>query len=499
MTVEDLIIALRQQKFESLIGWLICLGDRPLQAAGAGGSGPHLLLFTSLARAEAFIARRKELLGNQALSALGVGSVEALQELAQAPSQEVGYEPPPCGLILNFDNASGASQRVIAPAEMEDITPDLLKGLLGLQQMISLTPLQAPTVQIKAQDMHLPTPSAQISQPSPVTAHPVQPQPARSQIPPSPAGPQPTQAAPRRRGSAGCLWAILVLVLLGFCLVLAVLGIFLERDRIPAVSQLFATFTPTPTITPTPTSTPTPTPTFTSTPTITLTPTQTPTSTNTPNLRETEAQQAVEATATEKARLLATAQAHSSLPIILFDTFDNNTNNWPIGNADTQFTTEFTGLQEGRYFIRERAKQAFNRYFCPSAGSLTNFYLTVEGRQLTDTTMAEYGVMFRWVDKDNHYYFAINRFGTYSVAMTKKGKWSQLIQWTKSDAIKINEFNRLSVSGQGSHFTFYINDKFVGETDDNSLPRGNACLITIVYQKDAQVEFEFDNFELHGQ
>lgn len=71
----------------------------------------------------------------------------------------------------------------------------------------------------------------------------------------------------------GWLWIVGLVIAVCLCCFVVAGGVFLLRDRVPAVGNLFYTATPTATPTPTSTPTPTPTPTPTRTPTPTITPT----------------------------------------------------------------------------------------------------------------------------------------------------------------------------------------------------------------------------------
>ena len=55
--------------------------------------------------------------------------------------------------------------------------------------------------------------------------------------------------------------------------------------------------------------------------------------------------------------------------------------------------------------------------------------------------------------------------------------------------------NWLSVIARGSHFSLYINNKLVGEIDDDKLKIGSAGII-VSYEKGSKLSFDFDNFEI---
>ena len=63
----------------------------------------------------------------------------------------------------------------------------------------------------------------------------------------------------------------------------------------------------------------------------------------------------------------------------------------------------------------------------------------------------------------------------------------------RTDVIVPGEVNSLRVVGEGNHFSFYINDQWVGEATDNHLSRGKVG-VAIELLASHVAAFEFDNF-----
>jgi tetratricopeptide (TPR) repeat protein len=119
----------------------------------------------------------------------------------------------------------------------------------------------------------------------------------------------------------------------------------------------------------------------------------------------------------------------------------------------------------------------------------------VEAQQISGE-QGSYGVVFRIDGADNRYYFDISN-SQFSVYLMYNNNWTPLIEWTWVSAIRPNESNRLTVSAQGSHFTFFINDLFVGEADNDRLSYGRVGLAVELYNAGDEAVFEFDNFEIN--
>ncbi len=133
MTIEDRIAALRQQKSDKPFCWLICFEERPLQGIPPGGSGPHLMVFTSAAKAHDFIKGRKKFYGSETLSTLALDSAITLKELSIGTAEDKRYAPPPCGVVVDFQYPSGRSSEIITTTHMKDISTDELTNRIHMR------------------------------------------------------------------------------------------------------------------------------------------------------------------------------------------------------------------------------------------------------------------------------------------------------------------------------------------------------------------------------
>jgi hypothetical protein len=208
MIIEDTIQELSQQNISPAFCWLICFEKRPFQGIPPGGSGPHLMAFSNENSAQAFIAGRGKYYRNEPLSVIKIDSAETLKYLLIEPCRDPRYAAPPCGLVLDFDYATGKAKRVISPADASKIEESEIAQLF-----------LAPPITVRNQR----TPWS--------------------------------KSAKMIAGIIGGAAGIIVLVLVGVGVVSG-----MKSGKIPAFA-----FLNTPTLTPTPTQTPTPLPTFTPT------------------------------------------------------------------------------------------------------------------------------------------------------------------------------------------------------------------------------------------
>jgi hypothetical protein len=245
-----------------------------------------------------------------------------------------------------------------------------------------------------------------------------------------------------------------VLLIACLCCLFVAAGFFFFNG-----TTLFATSTPIPTETPLPTSTPFP--------TETLSPTSTP---------------------------LPTDTQTDGLPFI--EHFTTNVNGW----AETTVTDEYgviTYTINGKYVWDANAKQPVNyKVWADSAPLVSDFTLAVEAQRKNGPQNSSYGVVFRVVDDQNFYFFAISDVGQYYVSKQIDGQWITLIDWTETPAILNGQVNTLSVTAIGNQFTFFINGEQVNIINDDAISSGYGGLSIELYTAGDQATFAFDNFEM---
>ncbi len=110
-----------------------------------------------------------------------------------------------------------------------------------------------------------------------------------------------------------------------------------------------------------------------------------------------------------------------------------------------------------------------------------------------------YGLVFRYQDVSNFYYFLIDDSGVFSLGKREAGEWIDLIPWTFSDAVLAGEsFNRLGVTATGNELVAYINSEPVGTVTDPSFSKGGVGLIAQSNVDEGGMHAEFEVFYLES-
>lgn len=317
-----------------------------------------------------------------------------------------------------------------------------------------------------------------------------------TQQPPSmprvPSQPMPVVAPPQRKRK--WLWWVAGVAVLVVCVGVVVLGgaalrTIGERRGTPIASDTSVPPTTHPTMTAVPQATATPNLSGTATAEVQATAT---------------AQTLVKGTATAQAYATATAaagrmdvvDAATDWSLLLYDDFTDETNGWPtVEGYEGTLVTGSRVIADGAYKFETRAIGDFVWPATPDTEPASDLYITVRAVRTFGTTDGRYGIVFRRLDKDNYYMFRITDSGYYQFRIRYQGEWATIIDWTETDAIRSGRENVLTAIVEGQHFTFYINDQFVGETTDDRLTSGIYGVI-VGLQKGATGTFEFRDFEV---
>jgi hypothetical protein len=203
---------------------------------------------------------------------------------------------------------------------------------------------------------------------------------------------------------------------------------------------------------------------------------------------------AVAATATAEERIQIVAEA-SEWPIVVFDTFDDNQNEWIDGEIDDDYASIQVTIN-GTYKWDAYAKQGFAWRVWPEVNLTDDFYLAVDAQNAGDNVDAQYGLIFHNTDDDYFYWEVIDtqyfRFFSYS------NGWNELIGSTYTEAIQPGEINHLVVVSENDEYKFWINGQFVGQASGNFPSSGQAGVAIGLSYEGEESLIIFDNFELRA-
>ncbi|MBE2235920.1 MAG: hypothetical protein IAE85_20685 [Anaerolinea sp.] len=161
------------------------------------------------------------------------------------------------------------------------------------------------------------------------------------------------------------------------------------------------------------------------------------------------------------------------------------------GDEDASFFVE-----EGAYHAQIEADGIAFWYVSPDVIdlNLTDYLVEVDVWAEQQVSEAEYGLLFRYQDDDNFYWFTISD-GWYTVYKQVEDEWTLLLDWTESGAIapEENDRNRLGALVNDNSAILLINDQMVAQVGDSSLSTGAAGVAAGAFGEGG-LQVAFDDF-----
>jgi hypothetical protein len=205
-----------------------------------------------------------------------------------------------------------------------------------------------------------------------------------------------------------------------------------------------------------------------------------------------------EPTLTKAAAIHETDLPEAQWPLILFDSFDTNKNDWLIFTDSEQSRS----VRNGKYVWSVQSTPGslgvgFPQW-PPGSNEVSDLYASVEMKAGEKTIDATYGLVFR-DSADGYYFFGLNDKGLITVEeIIFNQAINILIKPSETATVQRGKTNRISVVANRSHFVFYVNDQLFGELYDDSLERGYVGIFIGLKGSGASAEVEFDNFRLQA-
>jgi hypothetical protein len=109
------------------------------------------------------------------------------------------------------------------------------------------------------------------------------------------------------------------------------------------------------------------------------------------------------------------------------------------------------------------------------------------------------GVLFRYQDEDNFYYYRVSADGSYNLTVYAAGERQVLIDWTEAPEIKgRRQVNRLRVEAVGDRIRLFANNTLLAEVSDETFAQGEIALAVSTFDQGGAT-FKFDNLIVRGR
>ena len=178
-------------------------------------------------------------------------------------------------------------------------------------------------------------------------------------------------------------------------------------------------------------------------------------------------------------------------PKVLFqDDFSRKGNNW-LQIRDEEGITDFD--QDG-YRIKVDKENWF--FWSTPELSLSNVAIDVDATKIGGPNESEFGVICRYIDENNFYFFSVTSDGYFSMNKYKDGDYSFIGMEDFGQADNVNSenaLNHLRVECNGTAFRLFLNGQLLGEAQDDSFSTGDVGLIAGTTDV-VGTDILFDNF-----
>jgi hypothetical protein len=187
---------------------------------------------------------------------------------------------------------------------------------------------------------------------------------------------------------------------------------------------------------------------------------------------------------------------------LLFDNFTSNEDNhWLVGNQSSEYFDPVNrAIAEGRYHWDAKVSRA-NSISKVWLGDyqVSDFHLIVNSKHIAGIRAnSAWGLVFRLQDNHNYYWFRMTDSKYFAVSVAENSQWRDVVEWTRTEAIKPNGVNQLEVVAREAHFVFLINGQIVSEVDDDRFGQGLVGLAIEGYTQGEKIVFDFLDFTLRG-
>jgi len=177
--------------------------------------------------------------------------------------------------------------------------------------------------------------------------------------------------------------------------------------------------------------------------------------------------------------------------ISIIDNFEEITGDW----TETQ-QSNFNLTQGDSRFTIEIFKENF------TAWSLYDNLVFEDATILTSAMRASegegaYGIVFRYQDVNNFYYFRLDYDGNFEIGKRVEGEFIPVSGPTRSEKIlQYGEYNNLGLIVAGEIFHAYINSEEVATVIDNTFDKGQLGMMASTSARTTNFKAEFEQFSI---
>ena len=186
--------------------------------------------------------------------------------------------------------------------------------------------------------------------------------------------------------------------------------------------------------------------------------------------------------------------------LYISDRFDDNSNEWPVGDVDGDYWVGKRLIKDGVLDWDGISRQSMSSTVYPEKASLqenlSDLQVSTRVKLLNPTMKGSYGLFLRSKEEISLYTFLNDAYGKFAFYLMLDGEWKNLSGWKENPYINMGEWNKMTVQAIGNHFRLLFNDKLLAEIDDDALISGQSGVIVTVDDFGEKIQVQFDDFEV---
>jgi hypothetical protein len=178
--------------------------------------------------------------------------------------------------------------------------------------------------------------------------------------------------------------------------------------------------------------------------------------------------------------------------VLFQDDFSEPSSGWDQVRNDEGITD----YEEGIYRIY--VKEANTDYWANPNLNFTDVTISVEATKVGGPDDNDFGVLCRYQDVENFYFFIISSDGYYGIGKLKDDQQVLISSDNLLPSEEINQgelSNHIQASCVGNLLTLYVNDQLLIRVEDNDFLSGDVGLIAGTYDTSG-TDIHFDNFKV---
>jgi hypothetical protein len=156
--------------------------------------------------------------------------------------------------------------------------------------------------------------------------------------------------------------------------------------------------------------------------------------------------------------------------ILVEEHFIDNSNKWDENDNDWEYIKVsdnklVLNIKKTYWLIQEHVPFGLHL----NINKISPFSIECKTSWLSGKEDFGYGIYWGYLDKYRFYHFDISYSGYYKFAIVKKGRPTNIIDWSPCDKINKKGNNSLMVKRSGHSLMLYINDQFIRQIEYSDL------------------------------